>query len=103
METPASNAYKPNDGLSSLKKRISNAHMNRDKSPKSMLVPVKRHDGPSPASYEDADKNWKKQSIHPTTNFNYSISKEKKKSFIDIEIKRGSKVPGAGVYKDSMD
>lgn len=64
---------------------------------------MKRNESPSPASYADADRTWNKMSIHPTKNFAYSISKEKKKSFIDIEVKKHEKIPEPGKYKDSMD
>ena len=76
--------------------------MNRDKSPKSPLIPYKRDNSPSPSSYPEADKTWKKMSIHKTTNFNYSISKEPKKSFLDIEIKKAKALPAPGKYSDSM-
>ena len=41
-------------------------------------------------------------SKHPTTNFAYSIQKETKKSFVDIEMKRKKFVPDAK-YKYDMD
>jgi len=61
-EVPASNTYKPNDGISSMKKRTTNANMNRDKSQKNTLKPLKRDDSPSPAHYAEADRTWKKMS-----------------------------------------
>ena len=102
LEVPASNAYKPADGISSRKKRTFNAHLNRDKSPKDCLKPLKRDDSPSPAHYEAADRSWKKMSVHPVKNYAYSISKEPKKSFIDVEVKNKNFVPGSGKYKDEM-
>ena len=102
LEVPASNAYKPNEKASSLNKRISNANMNRDRSERDMLKPLKKDDSPSPASYKDVDRNWKRMSTHPTSNFAYSISKEKKKSFIDLEMKKKEKLPAPGKYADDM-
>ena len=99
-QVPASNAYKPNEKASSLNRKVAGANLNRDRSPKSMLKPTKRDDSPSPASYKDADRTWSKLSQHPTKNFAYSISKEPKKSFLDIEIKNKKAVPAAGTYKD---
>ena len=78
--------YKPNEKASSLIQRSPNANMNRDKSERAPLRTVKRDDSPSPTSYKDVDEKWKKMSTHPTSNFSYSISKEKKKSFIDLEV-----------------
>jgi len=81
---PASNAYSPDYKLSSLKPRIPRADLNRDKSPRNPLVPLKRDDSPSPTSYKDVDKNWKKMSNFATTNFTYTVSKQPKKSYLDI-------------------
>ena len=99
-QSPGSGAYKPNERASSLNKRQPNANLNRDKSPKVMLKPTKRDDSPSPAHYKDADRTWSKLSQHVTKNYAYSISKEPKRSFIDIEMKNKKAVPAAGTYKD---
>ena len=74
--SPASNFYNPNLKASSSMRRISQAHMNRDKSPKSPLIKIKRDDSPSPTSYKDVDTNWKKTSTYRNTNnHNYTIMK----------------------------
>jgi len=100
-QSPASNAYKPDLNASSLNKRIPKANLNRDRSPKAPLAPVKKSDL-GPASYKDADRTWGKLSQHVTKNFAYSISKEPKKSFIDFEVKKKKAVPAAGAYKYDM-
>ena len=78
--------------------------MNRDKSPKSPLIPVKRTDAPSPTSYKDVDKNWKKMSTYRnTSNHNYTIKKEAKSTFLDQTIKQKKTIPSVGGYQDSME
>lgn len=84
QQVPASNTYKPNNSLT--KTKTFNANMNRDKSPKYCLRTLKKNDSPSPAHYEAADRSWKHMSVHPVKNYAYSISKEPKKSFIDIVV-----------------
>lgn len=92
-QSPASNFYKPHYEVQSKAKRTTRADMNRDKSIKEVCAPVKRNDSPSPTSYKDVDKNWKQMSNFPTTNFNYSIAKSPKKSFIDQNLAAKKKVP----------
>ena len=100
--TPGTGHYKPNFDASSSVRRIPRADMNRDKSPKSR--PFKKDDSPSPVTYKDVDTNWKKMSTYRTSNFNYSIKKEKRSSFLDESIKQKQKVPQVGHYKaDNMD
>ena len=85
---PGSNAYKPNFDVQSKATRIPKANLNRDKSPKSPLVPYKRDDSPSPVTYKDVDKNWKKMSTYRnTSNHVYTIKKESKRSFLDETLK----------------
>jgi hypothetical protein len=57
--------------------------MNRDKSPKSPMIPYKRNDSPSPTTYKDIDTTWKKMSIFPEES-KYTISKTAKTSFIEV-------------------
>jgi len=92
-QSPASNFYKPNYEVQAKSKRVPRADMNRDKSPKAPCVPLKRNDSPSPTSYKDVDKNWNKMANYPTTNFNYSISKSPKKSFIEQNQIEKKKIP----------
>ena len=98
---PASNAYSPDFKVSSKVARIPRADLNRDKSPKSPLIPIKRDDSPSPASYKDADVNWKKQSNFPSSQ-NFSVSKQPRKSYLDIVQKEKKNIPEPGKYKDDM-
>ena len=103
-QSPASNHYKLNYSTASNNHRIPQAHMNRDKSPKAPLIPYKRTDAPSPTSYKDVDKNWKKLATYRnTSNHNYTIKKEAKSSFLDQTLKLKSKVPQVGHYQDSME
>ena len=100
--TPGSGHYKPNFDVMSQAKRIPRADLNRDKSPKTL--PLKKDDSPSPTTYKDVDVNWKKMSTYRTSNFNYSIKKEKRSSFLDETLKKKSTVPQVGHYKqDNMD
>ena len=70
---------------------------------KSPLIPYKKDDSPSPVTYKDVDKNWKKMSTYRnTSNHVYTIKKESKRSFLDETLKMKSKVPQVGHYKDSM-
>jgi len=80
---PASNQYKLNYESQAKAVRQPRADLNRDKSPKNPMVALKKNDSPSPVTYKDVDKNWSKTSNFPVTNFNYSIQKEPKKSFLD--------------------
>ena len=83
-QSPGSNHYQVKDALNSNTRRIPQAHLNRDKSPKSTLIPLKRTDAPSPASYKEVDVNWKKMSTYQNTNnHNYTIKKEAKTTFLD--------------------
>ena len=82
-QSPGSNFYKPNYNALSQATRIPRADMNRDKSPKSPLVILKRNDSPSPTSYKDVDTNWKKMSIFSKEPI-YTTSKTKKTSFIEL-------------------
>ena len=83
-QSPASNHYAIKEGNVSNNRRIPQAHMNRDKSPKAPLIPTKRTDAPSPASYKEKDINWKKMSTYRnTSNHNYTIKKEAKGSYLD--------------------
>lgn len=81
--------------------RIPRANLNRDKSPKSPLIPVKRDDSPSPTSYKDVDENWKKQSIFPNAQ-KFTVAKQPKTNFLDIVQKTKAFVPEPGKYKDDM-
>ena len=72
--------------------------MNRDKSPKATIVPIKRDDSPSPTSYKDVDHTWKKTSLHRTT-MNYTIKKDAKRSFIEEMQKAKKTLPQCGHYK----
>lgn len=83
-QSPGSNQYKPNFDRLSQAKRVPRADMNRDKSAKNPMVPLKKDNSPSPVTYKDVDKNWKKMSTYRNSCYNYSIRKEPKKSFIDI-------------------
>lgn len=89
--TPGTGHYKPNFEVQSKAKRVPRADMNRDKSPKSR--PIKQDNSPSPTTYKDVDVNWKKMSTYRTSNFNYSIKKEKRSSFLDETLKNKTKVP----------
>lgn len=83
-QSPGSNHYQVKDNTMSNNRRIPQAHMNRDKSPKAPLIPYKRTDAPSPTSYKDVDVNWKKMSTYRnTSNHNYTIKKEAKTTFLD--------------------
>ena len=64
---------------------------------------MKKTDAPSPHTYKDIDTNWRKMSSYRTTNFNYSISKSPKKSFIEQNQVAKKKIPQVGHYDDSMD
>jgi hypothetical protein len=97
---PASNQYKVNYESQARAVRVPRADLNRDKSPKNPMIAVKKDDSPSPVTYKDVDKNWNRMSQFPTTNFNYSICKEPKKSFLDQTIKAKAKIPQVGHYKD---
>ncbi len=90
---PASNQYKLNYESQAKAVRHPRADLNRDKSPKNPMIALKRDDSPSPHTYKDVDKNWNRMSQYPTTNFNYSIKKEPKKSFLDQTVKAKSKIP----------
>lgn len=98
-QQPASNAYSPNDKLKSQIARSPNAHMNRDASPKTATYMGKDKKIPAPNQYE-VEKIWKKQSVHRTTSFTYSVPRSSRPSFIDQTQKAKSKVPQPGHYKN---
>jgi len=58
---------------------------------------LKRNDSPSPTTYKDVDTKWKQQSNHPRAQ-NFTISKEARKSYLDIVQKNKAKIPGVGSY-----
>ena len=91
--TPASNAYKPNFEALAKASRVPRADMNRDKSPKAPLIPMKKNDSPSPVSYKDKDNSWKKMSTYRNSSFNYTISKKPKASFLDENLKKKKTIP----------
>lgn len=102
-QSPSSNFYKPNFEAQAKSKRVPRADLNRDKSPKSPCVPLKKDDSPSPHTYKEVDKNWKKLATYPTSNFNYSISKSPKRSFIEESQIAKKKIPQVGHYDSGMD
>lgn len=100
---PGSNHYKPNYSVMSQSERVPKANLNRDKSPKRPLIPLKKDNSPSPVSYKEADVNWRKLSIHSNANSKFTIPKVAKKSYLDEQQKHKKKIPEPGHYGDSMD